>query len=90
MSEAEAVQAAAEYLASLGDGDCSPPNDPCFARGRLVARAWLAERDSHAVTLAALKAMSAMWEAYIPPDNYDGHAAQAQRDAVAAILKATT
>lgn len=39
--------------------------------------------------LAALKTMSAMWHAYVGPDNYDGHAAKAFSDAVAAIQKAT-
>ena len=38
--------------------------------------------------LSALTAMAKLWHAYIGPDNYDGHAAKAYRDAQAAIAKA--
>jgi hypothetical protein len=39
--------------------------------------------------LAALQTMTQMWQSYIPPDSYDGHAAEAYRRASAAIEKAT-
>lgn len=62
--------------------DCHPDTEQQEANARLIAAA--------PCLLDALRTMTQMWNAYVSPENYDGHAAKAFSAAVDALQKATT